>query len=59
MNTKKHTLLYRFAFAALFVLDCYLVQIWPSKLTAVVAGFVGFLALAGAIAPVRSKFFTL
>lgn len=56
MNTKKHTFLLRCGFAALFVLDCCLVQVWPSKLTAVVAGFVGFLALVGAIAPVRSKF---
>lgn len=59
MNTKKHTLLYRCGFAALFVLDFYLVPLWPSFETAVVASAVGCLALAGMIAPVRSKFFTL
>lgn len=56
MNTRKHTSQFRFGFALLFAFDCALVPLFPSGETAVVAWFLASLALAGMIAPVKSKF---
>lgn len=55
-NTRKHTLRFRFGFALLFAIDCALVPLCPSGFVAVVAWFLASLALAGMIAPVKSKF---
>lgn len=59
MNTRKHTSLYRLAFACLFTLDCALVPLYPSGIVAIIAWFLACLALAGVVAPVKSKFSTL